>query len=801
MGSISLLEMKTDHYISYFGKNVPFPAVVKISFAPVIESLRSLSSDEDKNVATFASNLLEELKEYPQLEEGFSDDTLLAHYEKPIAKLLRILFPDALRTNEIKGITAPFRFKPFFMSTRLKNILNAAGDDYEISLMNFTEDEIYIFVCCVILNQVYHYHVDLSTAFKITVPDLVAKIDRTYRIAFNADMIQATKTADTVPISEEDYAMLIDRFTDIELWKEKFPPGSYILSGIGIVNLMDVTVDQSVAGITTNLLVKSKAALDEISAQLRTIFKKPDLKIGYLNYENDFFCSPIDKKSTSILLDKLNEVSCGNELCTESYQQLILNKKPLVITDTSRYHRRSECPLSETLVKNEIGSYIIIPLIYEDDFLGFLELASENKYELSMASLIKLTDILPVLSMALSHFKTEAKNEMDAVIQQEFTQIHPSVKWRFEEAAKKYIQKRKLDQEIVLRDLDFQNVYPLYGQLDIKGSSTIRNEVIQKDISTQLTEVRNILATAYRKIKLPLYEELSFRIDIFMKEISNGLQAGTEHDVLYFLRKEINPVLEHLKKTDKNFAAAIIKYEAQLDPQLNMIYHERKKFDESITMVNKVLSDHLDKRQEDAQQMFPHYFERYKTDGIEYNMYVGESIAKGLIFDKIYIHNLRLWQLMVMSELENEFNNIKENLHQPLEIASLIMVQSDPLSIHFRLDEKRFDVKGAYNARYEIIKSRIDKALVKGTEERISIPGKLTIVYSNDQDADEYTRYINFLISKGYFKKNTIETLELEDLQGITGLQALRVEINYDAGMRHVKKLPVMQLMEEMGKN
>ncbi len=29
------------------------------------------------------------------------------------------------------------------------------------------------------------------------------------------------------------------------------------------------------------------------------------------------------------------------------------------------------------------------------------------------------------------------------------------------------------------------------------------------------------------------------------------------------------------------------------------------------------------------------------------------------------------------------------------------------------MDEKRFDVDGAYNARYEIVKKRIDKAYVK----------------------------------------------------------------------------------------
>ena len=53
-----------------------------------------------------------------------------------------------------------------------------------------------------------------------------------------------------------------------------------------------------------------------------------------------------------------------------------------------------------------------------------------------------------------------------------------------------------------------------------------------------------------------------------------------------------------------------------------------------------------------------------------------------------------------------------------LETAHLVLVQSTPLSIRFRDDEKQFDVDGAYNARYEIVKKRIDKATVKETGER-----------------------------------------------------------------------------------
>jgi hypothetical protein len=113
-------------------------------------------------------------------------------------------------------------------------------------------------------------------------------------------------------------------------------------------------------------------------------------------------------------------------------------------------------------------------------------------------------------------------------------------------------------------------------------------------------------------------------------------------------------------------------------------------------------------------------------------MYIGQSIAKDEIFDDIFLKNIRLWQLQVLCEMENEFKNIQKELDTPIELASLILVYNTPISVHFRMDEKQFDVEGAYNARYEIIKKRVDKAYIKGTTERITRPGSLVIVYSQE---------------------------------------------------------------------
>ena len=109
----------------------------------------------------------------------------------------------------------------------------------------------------------------------------------------------------------------------------------------------------------------------------------------------------------------------------------------------------------------------------------------------------------------------------------------------------------------------------------------------------------------------------------------------------------------------------------------------------------------------------------------------------------------------------------------------MILIHNQPISISFRRDERKFDVEGSYNIRYEILKKRLDKALIKENKERLTQPGKIALVYSNQKEVPEYEEYIKFLQKKNILKDG-IEMLELEELQGVKGLKAMRVEINMD---------------------
>lgn len=81
--------------------------------------------------------------------------------------------------------------------------------------------------------------------------------------------------------------------------------------------------------------------------------------------------------------------------------------------------------------------------------------------------------------------------------------------------------------------------------------------------------------------------------------------------------------------------------------------------------------------------------------------------------------------------------------------------------------------------RYEIIKKRIDKAHIKNTNERLTQPHKLCVVYSSSAIEKEYLKYFEFLKAKNYISDN-IEIVEIEELQGASGIKAIRADLNQD---------------------
>jgi hypothetical protein len=370
----------------------------------------------------------------------------------------------------------------------------------------------------------------------------------------------------------------------------------------------------------------------------------------------------------------------------------------------------------------------------------------------------------------------ELNARIQTQIKEKFTAIHPVVEWRFRKAVLDGLERHGTLAGLELEPIVFENVYPLYALSDIRGSSTQRVVAIQTDLRTQLQLARDVIEAAHQARHLPALDELLYRIDKHAAQIEQSLASGDEVGVITFLRQDVESLFTHLQDFGPGVATRIEAYRAALDPRVGAVYRQRKVFEESVTRVAETISSYIDLEEQAAQGMFPHYFEKQKTDGVDHQIYIGASLVDGDRFDPLYLKSLRLWQLMVVCGIAARADQLTERLPVPLQTTHLILVQHTPLSIRFRFDEKRFDVDGAYDIRYEIVKKRIDKALIRGTTDRVTQPGMIAIVYAQPAEALEYRGYLEYLQHLGYLG-HEVEDLELEELQGVHGLRALRVAV------------------------
>lgn len=761
-------------------KEAPFE--VLISFHKLLDKYESLAKSKNTLQAQKAKEILELSRGHSELRDGIMDRDRVDEFQGIIDIMLQDSFSSILTENEIKIAGIPFEYAHFQTTRRFDQIVEDAGQNFCLHMRDLPEGQMYILQCAIILTMYYKIDINFKRSLYFDIPDKNG-IMRHYRILYNADFMDFIPTDRAKDLTKEDIEELMDGFDDLALWKEKFPPNSWIAKGFVISNLFDMTLDHSISNLKTTLLERSSGdmhLLHKLQNIFRSFFAVRDLEVGFSIYDSrNLTFERLTSGLPSFLLCDLKEIDCNTLLCQQTKKVLLKDKKYLAISDIQKKTEKhcGDMPY-KILDQQGLKSAILIPISKGEGLVGVLELVSKKSFELNSINAKKLDDILPYITAAVVRSNNELENEIEAIIQNEYTSIHESVKWKFVKEVKRFIDERALGHNMAFKDIAFKEVHPLYGQVDIQNSSTSRNKATQRDLVKQLELLGEIFSTLMSLHRIPIYEEYQFRVFSFLEEVKKSFKTGTEQRIIDFIKEEIHPSIDQISHMDPSLNVLVDSYRDHLDTNLQMVYDHRQNYDDAVSLVNKRLTRVIDEHQKEAQRIFPHYFERYKTDGVEHTMYIGESITPGAGYRDLYLQNLKLWQLETICAMENAFYELKPELEVDFDVTSMVLVHSSPLSIKFRMDEKHFDVDGTYNARYEVIKKRIDKSLIKGTKKRITQPGKIAIIYSQEKEELEYLRYIRLLQAKGTLN-DKIEIHELEELQGVSGLKAISVEILY----------------------
>ncbi|MEM7548186.1 MAG: GAF domain-containing protein [Bacteroidota bacterium] len=768
-------------------KKHTFPFSSKISLKTLIGYYEAKSTEENSAEGIFAREIIKRIDKVPALREPIEDMGILEEHREVVDLILSVVFPASLKEDEMLAVTSPYGFKSFASTKKLDNTIPFDGN-YDNLNTGMSVEEIEI-------NKTVHaysnillqcYGIDIPVEFPVIACSKSDQtgLDRYYKIFVNPKFLELEVKGELPKIDHDKIEELKQNIFDLDLWQELLPPERFEFHGFSIFHLFDVTDQEVLSKVKYNLLEKDTIVSTEkfkiLENNLRILFKLPDLRVGIASIhknQNDFF--NLNRNIChSFIVEKTEEKSSTRCEMMGVYDIFKDTRQPIQFPDLQKKNELGI--LGDKILEEGIRNLVLIPLYDGDEFLGLIELGCPNACEINPSHKIKIQSLQPLFEIALRRSAEETANQIQAIIKEQYTAIHPSVEWRFEDAAIHMLEQKQLGiSRPEPEDIVFKNVHPLFGASDIRSSSVLRNEAIRKDLEKQLTIASEVLSSINNILNLPILDETKFRIGKIQSDLTKGDVSDDGEGIINFLKNDIEPIFNSFLKERKAISEPIENYFKKLDKSLGIIYEERRAFENSVMIVNERISTFLDAEEEITQKMFPHYYEKYNTDGVEYNIYIGKSLVQNLEFDEMYLENLRLWQLIATCKIARLMAGTRPNLDVPLELAHLILVQSSSLSIKFRMDEKQFDVDGAYNVRYEIVKKRIDKAEIKGANERLTQPDMIAIVYSQDKDKNEYMRYLNYMIDKGYLE-DKIEDHELNQLQGVYGLRALRVSIRID---------------------
>ncbi|HUQ96438.1 MAG TPA: hypothetical protein VM010_02150 [Chitinophagaceae bacterium] len=758
-----------------------------LSIEPLVAVLKKMVAESRPGARKLYEGLLHEIEAKPELLQPNDNLTPLIENSELVETLLSTIFPPSTTANEgLYAISFPFRHETIYASPGFRELFLTG----EANLINLPDRETTVHINKALLNLAYN--VILKKLYGLDVPAVASSI----HLFTNSETgvsryLELKLNAQFVEVKPIDPAFELPRFPlqrtlDMAELLKIIPLEAFQFLGLVVINVADVTGEQVIAELKNTLLTfnstSDTSVYNELQGHIETLLELSGIRIGITPFfkMNELYLFSEGQYANSLLY-KSDKAASQHERLIKLLQQTYRHANYPVL-----YQKLDENTDTNGFLKYYSGlglkSLIICPLKDEEGHLiGLLELGSEDADALQFRHLSKLQPSMPLFSLALEKSIENLEFQINRTIKEHFTAIQPAVEWKFTETAFQFIKNRQANESAKMGAITFEDVYPLYAAIDIRNSSVERNNAIQLDIMEQLKCAHTVLSTAVKGISFPLLKEYLFKIDSFITATAEQLLSEEEMQIYDFLQQDLDALFKHLLTSHPELKKSIDGYFASLDPQRNLIYHHRKDYEESITKINDTLDRFMDGEQGAAQKVFPHYFERYITDGIEFNIYVGQALAPAHLFDEIYVKNLKLWQLTVLVKAARLTHGLEQKLPLPLQTTQLILAHSIPLTISFRRKERKFDVDGAYNIRYEIIKKRIDKVHLKDSEERLTQPGKIAVVYSQQKELNEYLEYIEYLKAEQLLT-DSIEHLELEDTQGISGLKAVRVGVNLELG-------------------
>lgn len=760
-----------------------------LSFEPFTRHLEKRVQTEETIKARFYSFVLDHFKIDRELNAQTSAQNT-QNDEYALELIYGTLSPVLLSEQEcFWALSTPVPNKVLYSTNAFYKLLTSKDIREAVpSVLSSNEDFLHKqkeYIYRLILKRLYDFTSAINNNVYYAYHDPQTDLTRYYHIHVDTTFIDIEVLGHLPELEFETIENYLHDEAGVDVLNTILPLELFKLKGFSVITMEDVTARRAIEDIReaiSNEVDDQKALYKSVIKSLKILTQNNDVRFGLLPFLklNDAPLFDLSSCSQSILMQSAQKYGVAEETYNALVQRYEKEPKAVFFSSLSET-RQQKFLFLKSLREAGIKSYAVIPVFHNKHIAGIMEVYSEKELVFYENLLSRLEFALPLIAQLLQNSIVHFNACIDEVIKEQYTSLQPAVQWKFNEAAWEFIRNPKSRRNKAgVNNIYFNDVYPLYGAIDIRNSTIERNFALQEDLKRVIKLLLKILLTLDEQYPNTQWQELIEKTNEWLHIIHDHVNTSDEILINDFLEREAGVALSHFRTENPDKSDIVDRYLEMIAKDCEgPAFTHRNRLEVAMQMVNAGVNNYFEQAQHRLQKIYPCYFEKFRTDGVEYDIYVGQAIAPKKLFSNDYLKQMRLWQLTSMIEVARLTHNLLESMPAHLQTTQLIFIHSMNIDISFRNDERRFDVEGAYNIRYEVIKKRIDKVMLLDGSERLTQPGKIALVYFTEVEAEEQLVYIKQLQDQNMLLPN-VEHLELEELQGVVGLKALRVSVNFE---------------------
>ncbi|HEY6901851.1 MAG TPA: hypothetical protein VI233_14445, partial [Puia sp.] len=442
-------------------------------------------------------------------------------------------------------------------------------------------------IYALVLRKLYNIHLPAGNSVIRSWKDDGTGLSRFYRLNIDTRFIEVVAKG---PLPDIDSRLFDSHLpmSEIIAWlMEHLPLNLVRFEGIAAITLTDVTEEYVVDSIKNIILSPPRCEdmRDEkgVIHYLKILGGKSDLHFGLLPFLkvngkpvfSDTGCED------SVLGEAVGDDWSTAQTYVRMVEEYFLDPH-LVVFESMPEHQAGELFFLEPLRRHGIKGYGLIPVYYNNRLAGVLEVASRTDNRVDHDLLSRLDAVIPLLAQIMQRSIDEFDSRLKGIVKENFTSIQPAVEWKFNEAAWNYERVREVGEyPPVIETINFKNVFPLYGAIDIRNSTIERNSALRRDLQVQFDILTGTLSSLQQAVSLQLLEELLYQARKWQKALNGALTTADELNLNTFLKDKIGAFLEHFKLSRPEIATLVEPYIQAIDETSGVAFAHRRDLETS----------------------------------------------------------------------------------------------------------------------------------------------------------------------------------------------------------------------------